>query len=355
VSFYTALTQDEKNKETAEAIDSFKLRNVVILPLVGCIVLVLLFFFFDILYYLLLALVAFVAYVCLGFVLYPLIEALFIRLEWNEKSLRIPRVPSISIGALTTLLISTSVMVAWVLTSSWVIVNCMAWCIGVTQMTVIRLPSLKVSVCLLAAFLLYDVFWVFLSPYFFGESVMVSVATQMPGVALPMTLSMPHIFNPNLISVLGLGDIVIPGLFVAFNYRFDTYLEESDDVIQPRPKPSYFAIVLIGYAFGYAATLLSFILMQEGQPALLYLVPFTVIPISATAYKRGHLKLMWKGASIKPEDASTEGVALLSMNSDIETGVNSGGKEEDSKPPPPPEPEYEIVVEISGESPLIAK
>merc|ERR1712047_237078 len=42
----------------------------------------------------------------------------------------------------------------------------------------VRLPSLKVSTLLLSGPLLYDVFWVFFSKYFFNANVMVRVATR---------------------------------------------------------------------------------------------------------------------------------------------------------------------------------
>ena len=39
----------------------------------------------------------------------------------------------------------------------------------------VRLPSLKVSTLLLMGLLIYDVFWVFFSPYIFSANVMVKV------------------------------------------------------------------------------------------------------------------------------------------------------------------------------------
>jgi len=41
-----------------------------------------------------------------------------------------------------------------------------------------RLPSLKIAAISLMALFVYDIFWVFFSQRFFGENVMVVVATK---------------------------------------------------------------------------------------------------------------------------------------------------------------------------------
>jgi len=112
----------------------------------------------------------------------------------------------------------------------------------------LRLPSLKLGVIIGLAFLLYDVVMVFLSPYIFGTSVMVDVATSGgggnlagdvdsycycrlhphdkrncgPGESMPILIRIPHFYSLNEgASMLGLGDLVLPGLLVAFAARWD--------------------------------------------------------------------------------------------------------------------------------------
>jgi signal peptide peptidase-like protein 2B len=48
---------------------------------------------------------------------------------------------------------------------------------------ILRLNNLKTSTLLLTLAFLYDIYWVFISPRMFGESVMAVVATQ---IDLPM-------------------------------------------------------------------------------------------------------------------------------------------------------------------------
>merc|ERR1719345_384877 len=79
----------------------------------------------------------------------------------------------------------------------------------------IGLSSIKVGVILLVALFFYDVFWVFGSKSIFGSNVMVSVAT---GVEAPIKLMFPRELGgcgTLKHSMLGLGDIVVPGIYIA--------------------------------------------------------------------------------------------------------------------------------------------
>ena len=55
----------------------------------------------------------------------------------------------------------------------------MGICFCITLIKMIKLPNLKISAILLVALLVYDVFFVFITPFFSarGKSVMVEVAT----------------------------------------------------------------------------------------------------------------------------------------------------------------------------------
>ncbi|KAH6596467.1 hypothetical protein BASA50_005172 [Batrachochytrium salamandrivorans] len=59
--------------------------------------------------------------------------------------------------------------------------------------------------------------------------------------------------------------------------------------------PSYFKIVIIGYAVGLLVAFVAVFWMHMGQPALLYLVPATLIPMAWHAFSRGELKAVWDG------------------------------------------------------------
>ena len=66
-------------------------------------------------------------------------------------------------------------------------------------------------------------------------------------------------------SMLGLGDVVVPGLFLALLLRFD--------VTQKRRGRPFFRSTLLAYSCGLALTLYVMFTFDAAQPALLYLVP----------------------------------------------------------------------------------
>ncbi|VDP52325.1 unnamed protein product [Schistosoma margrebowiei] len=68
------------------------------------------------------------------------------------------------------------------------------------------------------------------------------------------------------LALLGLGDIVVPGIFIAMLLRFDTKLGRNNS-------HAYF---YSGYAAYIVAIIMTFVMMhvfKHAQPALLYLVP----------------------------------------------------------------------------------
>lgn len=88
---------------------------------------------------------------------------------------------------------------------------------------------------------------------------------------------------------------VIPGLLVTFVKRFD-------NVKRSNLSGGYFLISIIGYGCGMFVTMIFAFVYKVAQPALLYLVPFTLLPIVLFAYKRNDIKDMWSGSILKGEE-----------------------------------------------------
>lgn len=159
-------------------------------------------------------------------------------------------------------------------------------------------------------------------------------------------------------AMLGLGDVVLPGIMIGLALRFDLFLfylrrqkrvssADSDTPptvtkptyhslagrwtdhfwshsflgrplwsateTQPTESPftfpkTYFKASLVGYVLGMLATLGVMHVWGHAQPALLYLVPGVVGSLWTTALVRGELSLMW-GFSEESEDEenSTDG------------------------------------------------
>uniref|UniRef100_A0A2K5WYT7 Signal peptide peptidase-like 2B n=1 Tax=Macaca fascicularis TaxID=9541 RepID=A0A2K5WYT7_MACFA len=116
---------------------------------------------------------------------------------------------------------------------------------------------------------------------------------RLPTFKLPMVLKVPRLnLSPLALcdrpfSLLGFGDILVPGLLVAYCHRFD---------IQVQSSRVYFVACTIAYGVGLLVTFVALALMQRGQPALLYLVPCTLVTSCAVALWRRELAVFWTGS-----------------------------------------------------------
>ncbi|OIT27923.1 signal peptide peptidase-like 2 [Nicotiana attenuata] len=148
----------------------------------------------------------------------------------------------------------------------------------------------KVGTVLLGCAFIYDIFWVFASQRLFHESVMIVVARgdKSGEDGIPMLLKIPRLFDPwGGYSIIGFGDILLPGLLVAFSLRYDWLAKKN-------LRAGYFLWAMIAYGLGLLITYVALNLMDgHGQPALLYIVPFTLGTFLMLGTKRGDLKILW--------------------------------------------------------------
>ncbi|KAK8104119.1 uncharacterized protein PG998_011152 [Apiospora kogelbergensis] len=192
-----------------------------------------------------------------------------------------------------------------------------------------------------------------------GDPYMVTVATKLD---VPIKLVFE---GPTKASMLGLGDIVVPGMFVGLCLRFDHFLyyhrqrkqvpidlkttdaNSGELVISTQTQPivvrpdyvnpksqwgnwfwttrlgaflwgktisttpalkaakfpkTYFHAAMIGYLLGMMVTLMMLLVFKHAQPALLYLVPGVVFSVWLVGLFRGELYEMW----IYTEDGSLD-------------------------------------------------
>ncbi|KAH7577942.1 hypothetical protein JRO89_XS01G0318800 [Xanthoceras sorbifolium] len=160
----------------------------------------------------------------------------------------------------------------------------------ITVLQIVRVPNLKVGTILLSCAFFYDIFWVFVSKWWFHESVMIVVARgdRSGEDGIPMLLKIPRMFDPwGGYSVIGFGDIILPGLLVAFSLRYDWLSKRN-------LRSGYFLWAMSAYGLGLLITYVALNLMDgHGQPALLYIVPFTLGTFLTLGKQRGELKTLW--------------------------------------------------------------
>ncbi|XP_019190430.1 PREDICTED: signal peptide peptidase-like 4 isoform X2 [Ipomoea nil] len=181
---------------------------------------------------------------------------------------------------------------------AWIGQDILGIALIVTVLQIVRIPNLKVGTVLLGCAFLYDLFWVFVSKWWFHESVMIVVARggRSGEDGIPMLLKIPRMFDPwGGYSIIGFGDIILPGLLVAFSLRYDWLSKKT-------LRTGYFIWAMIAYGLGLLITYVALNLMDgHGQPALLYIVPFTLGTFLALGKKRGDLRHLWtKGDPYRP-------------------------------------------------------
>ena len=133
--------------------------------------------------------------------------------------------------------------------------------------------SFSNSVLLLSGLFCYDVFWVY------GSSVMATVATKLD---VPIKLLLPR--PDKKPGLLGLGDLVVPGLHLMLLERF---AEKKND-------RSFFIVGVWAYSFGMTLCYWALETWQTGQPALFFLVPILLLSsVLIALYKKCFLELLW--------------------------------------------------------------
>lgn len=176
-----------------------------------------------------------------------------------------------------------SLVGAWyLLQKHWVANNLFGLAFAINAVELLHLNNVATGCILLCGLFFYDIFWVF------GTDVMVTVAKSFEA---PIKLVFPQDllsngFSANNFAMLGLGDIVIPGIFIALLLRFDHSLK--------RKTKTYFHATCFAYFVGLMATIFVMHIFKHAQPALLYLVPACLGTPIALAVIKGDLKTMFK-------------------------------------------------------------
>ncbi|XP_059015340.1 signal peptide peptidase-like 2B isoform X1 [Mustela lutreola] len=294
---------DGPEKQEDEAVDVTPVM-ICVFVVMCCSMLVLLYHFYDQLVYVIIGIFCLSSSTGLYSCLSPLVQRLpFGRCRVPDNSLPyFHKRPPVSLLLLALLCLAVSVV--WGVFRNedqwaWILQDALGVAFCLYMLKTIRLPTFKACTLLLLVLFVYDVFFVFVTPFLTksGNSIMVEVATGPSDSAthekLPMVLKVPRLNSSPLalcdrpFSLLGFGDILVPGLLVAYCHRFD---------IQVQSSRVYFVACTVAYGIGLLVTFMALALMQRGQPALLYLVPCTLVTSCALALWRGELGTFWTGS-----------------------------------------------------------
>ena len=161
--------------------------------------------------------------------------------------------------------------------------NSIAILAALSSINIINIDNVNTGIVLLVGLFLFDIFWVFGSKYIMDKisftntesnipskllnnlptkkktvSVMEKIATN---VNAPVLLK--YFYTKEKTMILGLGDIVIPAIFIK------TLVDKKD----------YYNTAIVSYIFGLVSAIYTTIVTKKGQPALLYIVPALIIPV----------------------------------------------------------------------------
>uniref|UniRef100_A0A671YWQ5 Histocompatibility (minor) 13 n=1 Tax=Sparus aurata TaxID=8175 RepID=A0A671YWQ5_SPAAU len=195
---------------------------------------------------------------------------------------------------LVCLVISSVVGVWYLLKKHWIANNLFGLAFALNGVELLHLNNVSTGCILLGGLFVYDVFWVF------GTNVMVTVAKSFEApikLVFPQDLLEKGLGASNF-AMLGLGDIVIPGIFIALLLRFDVSLKKNSR--------TYFYSSFLAYIFGLGLTIFVMHTFKHAQPALLYLVPACVGFPVIVALIKGELTEMFRPqtGSVSPSGKS---------------------------------------------------
>ncbi|XP_044058315.1 signal peptide peptidase-like 2A isoform X1 [Siniperca chuatsi] len=315
-----------ENKADSGELFLYSPLKVVFFVALMCGMLVLMYFFYSVLVYVIIAIFCLAS----ASALFSCLDAVMDLIGCGTVSFSI-RNWNFSVRSLILAAVCISVSVVWGVYRNedrwiWILQDLLGIAFCLNFMKTISLSNFKICVILLSLLLVYDVFFVFITPFFTknGVSIMVQVALgpdasgektqgnmvevpaepQTPSEKLPVVMRVPRFsaWAQNLcgmqFSILGYGDIIVPGLLVAYCSRFDVWINSS--------KKIYFISCCIAYLLGMIATFAVMLLSGMGQPALLYLVPFTLIISAVVAGCRGEMRQFWAGTTYEVLDSSRE-------------------------------------------------
>jgi len=309
--------------------------HAIALPLGASLSLIIMFFFFDSLQTVFIICTAILATMGFAYLLTPCCQMILRPCSDNTK-ISFGIFGRYTLSEIVAFSLSIALVLIWIITGHWLFMDVIAIGLCISFIALVRLPNLKVSALLLLGLVIYDVFWVYFSHYIFTTNVMVRVATReaenplttiarrfnfnryhAPRLSLPGKIVFPSMQQQGRFSLLGLGDIIMPGLVLCFVLRFESR-KRANNLYNNNPllfinRLTYFQCSLLGYCAGLLTATISSEIFKCAQPALLFLVPFTLIPLLLIAHLKGDLNSMWSDPFAENGEISSTSCKLLNV------------------------------------------
>ncbi|TFY67568.1 hypothetical protein EVJ58_g1535 [Rhodofomes roseus] len=235
--------------------------------------------------------------------------------ELVSVSLRTPSLFLIPLGAVPSMIYNFGSSTT---RRSGLLTDVLALSFAHNALSLLKIDSFKTGCVLLSGLFLYDIWWVF------GTEVMVEVATTLD---VPIKILWPKSMTVSTargFTMLGLGDIVVPGMFIALALRYDYH--RSDKTQGMSFSKPYFHAGLLAYVVGLVTTMSVMHFFGHAQPALLYLSPACIISFFVTAFAKGDFTQAWAWSD-EPTPPKSDEVGA-------DGGSTSGGPEQEPSQEP---------------------
>ena len=207
---------------------------------------------------------------------------------------------------ISSIFISGFIIIFYFITRHWILNDLICFCLAFTTLSFIILKSFMLCFVCLFAFFAYDTFWVFYSEKIFTENVMVVAATS---IQIPIKIEFPILFSNNPIKncmLLGLGDILLPGMVIKYCRRFDILKKKMDKkkigFRKKKSKMGFYFFNLILYFISVVLAMSMMFIFNHGQPVLFYISPIFILGLMGKAYYDGCFGIFWNGVKIKKKE-----------------------------------------------------
>ncbi|RUS78018.1 hypothetical protein EGW08_014235 [Elysia chlorotica] len=164
----------------------------------------------------------------------------------------------------------------------WILDNMVGMTLCAWMIEMFSLNKVKIGFTLLTGLLFYDIFWVFCTDIMKNMALSLNAPIKL---VFPVDI-LENGLNASRFAFIGLGDIVLPGIFIALLLRFGLSLK--------CPRRVYFYYGMVGYVFALVVTFLISHIFKHVQPALLYLVPICLALPTLAAFMKGDLATMFQ-------------------------------------------------------------
>ena len=244
--------------------------------------------------------------------------------ELNHKKCRI--LFDMTPFEITSSVISSFLIMFYFISRHWILNDIICFCLSFTALSFIILKSFMLCFILLFAFFIYDTFWVFYSEKIFAQNVMVVAATS---IQIPIKIEFPLLFSNNPIKncmILGLGDILLPGVIIKYCRRFDLMMEKMNMKMKGM---SFFNFNLLLYIISVALAMIMMFVFNHGQPVLFYISPIFIIGLMLKAYLEKCFSVFWNGIKIKKRNGNKTNEKL--KNEEINKEEDNEDEEEEEE------------------------